>query len=154
MKSRVLARQTGTIGLAMLIAMGWAGAGAAAAAPETGDGTGDSAVTRVEMTLRQPEVAKVGRNRFKVVVEDAFGQPLQHAEVSLTLYRRGVPGSKGYIEYPVQTKVELAPGEQAGVYEAVGPIVAAGLWDVKMQVKPRGARGKKISATTKIWADH
>ena len=110
---------------------------------------GDSAVTRVEMSLRQPEVAKVGRNRFKVVVEDAAGQPLQDAEVWLTLYRRGVPGSKGYIEYPVQTKVELEPGEQAGVYEAIGPIVASGLWDVKMQVKPRGAGSKKISTTTK-----
>jgi hypothetical protein len=149
MMSRAIAREAGTIGLAMMIAMGWAGAGAPAAAEGR-----DSAVTRVEMSLRQPEVAKVGRNRFKVVVEDATGQPLQHAEVWLTLYRRGVPGSKGYIEYPVQTKVELAPGEQAGVYEAVGPIVAAGLWDVKMQVKPRGAGSRKIVTTTKIWADH
>jgi YtkA-like protein len=146
---RAFARGTGTIGLGVLIATGWAVAMAPAAAA-----AGDSAVTRLEMSLRQPEVAKVGRNRFKVVVEDASGQPLQDAEVWLTLYRRGVPGSKGYIEHPVQTKVELAPGEEAGVYEAVGPIVAAGLWDVKMQVKPRGARGKKISATTKIWADH
>lgn len=147
MMSRGLARRTGTIGLALLLATGWAGAGAAAAESE------DSAVTRVEMSLRQPEVPKVGRNRFKVVVEDAHGQPLQNAEVWLTLYRRGVPGSKGYIEHPVQTKVELAPGEEAGVYEAIGPIVASGLWQVKMQVKPRGAGSKKITTTTKIWAD-
>jgi hypothetical protein len=151
MKSRAFTRQAATIGLAMLIAMGWAGgvAPAAAAAAESGD----SALTRVEVSLQQPEVPKVGRNRFKVVVEDAHGQPLQDAEVWLTLYRRGVPGSKGYIEYPVQTKVELVPGEQAGVYEAVGPIVASGLWQVKMQVKPRGTGSKKITATTKIWAD-
>jgi YtkA-like len=148
MMSRVFWRETGTIGLAMLIAMGWAGAVAPAAAE-----AGDSALTRVEMSLRQPEVAKVGRNRFKVVVEDASGQPLQDAEVWLTLYRRGVPGSKGYIEYPVQTKVELVEGEQAGTYEAVGPIVASGMWDVKMQVKPRGAGSRKIVTTTKIWAD-
>jgi hypothetical protein len=145
---RAFTRGAGTIGLGLVIAMGWA-CGAARAAAEAGD----SAVTRVEMSLRQPEVPKVGRNRFKVVVEDAAGQPLQDAEVSLTLYRRGVPGSKGYIEHPVQTKVELQPGEQAGVYEAVGPIVAPGLWDVKMQVKPRGAGSKKIVRRTKIWAD-
>jgi hypothetical protein len=147
MMSRVFARRAGTIGLSMLIAMGWAEVVAPAAA------AGDSAVTRVEMSLRQPEVAKVGRNRFKVVVEDAAGQPLQDAEVWLTLYRRGVPGSKGYIEHPVQTKMTLAPGEEAGVYEAVGPIVLSGLWDVKMQVRPRGAASRKISVTTKIWAD-
>jgi hypothetical protein len=148
MMLRVFARGTGTIGASLLIALAWAvPASPAAAAAE------DSAVIGIGMSLRQPEVAKVGRNRFKVVVEDAAGQPLQDAEVWLTLYRRGIPGSKGYIEYPVQTKVQLAPGEVAGVYEAVGPIVASGLWDVKMQVKPRGAGSKKISTTTKIWAD-
>jgi hypothetical protein len=143
---RVFARGAGTIGLGML---GWAGAEAPTSAEAE-----DSAVTRVEISLRQPEVPKVGRNRFKVVVEDAAGQPLRGAEVLVTLYRRGLPGSKGYIEHPVQTKVRLAPGELAGVYEAVGPIVAAGLWDVKMQVKPRGAGSRRISATTRIWADH
>jgi hypothetical protein len=149
MMSRAFARRTGTIGLGLLVAMGLAVAGVPAPAE-----AGDSALTRVELSLRQPEVAKVGKNRFKVVVEDAHGQPLQDAEVWLTLRRRGVPGSKGYIEHPIQTKVTLEPGEQAGVYEAVGPIVASGLWDVKMQVKPRGGRGKKITATTRIWADH
>jgi hypothetical protein len=144
---RALARGAGTIGLGML---GWAGVEAPTSAEEERDG----AVTRVEISLRQPEVPKVGRNRFKVVVENGAGQPLRDAEVSLTLYRPGLPGSKGYIEHPVQTKVKLAPGEQAGVYEGVGPIVAAGLWDVKMHVKPRGAGSRKISATTKIWADH
>jgi hypothetical protein len=144
------------IGASMLIALGWA-ASAAPAAAASGSGSGsrseDSAVTRVEMSLRQPEVAKVGKNRFRVVVEDATGQPLQDAEVWVTLYRRGVPGSKGYIEYPMQTKVHLEPGEVAGVYEAFGPIVSSGLWDVKMQVKPRGAGSRKIETTTKIWAD-
>jgi YtkA-like len=148
---RAFTRGTATIGRGLLIAMAWAGEAAPAAG--AGADAGDSAVTRVEISLRQPEVPKVGRNRFKVVVEDAAGQPLRDAEVWLTLYRRGVPGSKGYIEHPVQTKVELQPGEQAGVYEAVGPIIASGLWDVKMQVKPRGARSKKIVRTTKIWAD-
>jgi hypothetical protein len=141
---RAFAQGIGSIGVAILIEAGWAPHAAAA---------GDSAATRIQMSLLQPEVAKVGRNRFKVVVEDHAGQPLQEAEVWLTLYRRGVPGSKGYIEHPIRTRVELAPGEKAGTYEAVGPILAPGLWDVKMQVKPRGAGGKKISATTKIWAD-
>jgi hypothetical protein len=148
MMPRALTRRAGTIGLAMLLAMGCAGK----VGPNVAGG-GNSAVSGVEMSLREPEVARVGRNRFKVVVEDAHGQPLQDATVWLTLYRPGVPGSKGYIEHPIQTKVELAPGEQAGVYEAVGPIVAAGTWDVKMQVKPRG-RGRPVSATTKLWADH
>jgi hypothetical protein len=152
MMLQALERGAGTVRLGVLIAMGWAAPEAPASA--AGAGGRDSAATRVEISLRQPEVAKVGKNRFKVVVEDAAGQPLRGAEVWLTLYRRGVPGSKGYIEHPVQTKVELAPGEQAGVYEAVGPIVAAGLWDVKMQVKPRGAGSRKISTTTRIWADH
>jgi hypothetical protein len=149
MMLQALARGTGTIRLGMLMAMGWAGAEAPAAAERR-----DSAVTRVEISLRQPEVPKVGRNRFKVMVEDAAGQPLKDAEVRITLYRRGVPGSKGYIEHPVQTKVKLAPGEEAGVYEAIAPIVAAGLWDVKMQVTPRGAGSRKIVSRTKIWADH
>jgi hypothetical protein len=143
---------TGMVGTGMLILLGWAESAAPKAASSEG-GSGDGAVTRVEMSLRQPEVPKVGRNRFKVVVEDAFGQPLRDAEVSLTLYRRGVPGSKGYIEHPVQTKVRLEPGEVPGTYEAVGPIVLSGLWDVKMQVTPRGAGGRKSSTTIKIWAD-
>jgi hypothetical protein len=144
---RVFRQGTGVIGASMLIALGWAiGASPAAA-------SGDSAVTRLEMSLRQPEVAKVGRNRFKVVVEDAYGQPLKDAEVSITLYRRGVPGSKGYIEHPVRTKLRLKPGEEAGVYETIGPLVASGLWDVKMEVKPRGDHSRTIESTTKIWAD-
>jgi hypothetical protein len=137
------ARGTRMLGLTLLLALVWA-------VPST---AADSALARVDVKLHQPEVPKVGRNRFKVVVEDGYGQPLQDAEVSLTLYRRGVPGSKGYIQHPVQTKVRLTPGEVAGVYEADGPIVASGLWDVKMQVKPRGAKTKKITRTTKIWAD-
>jgi hypothetical protein len=103
MMPRALTR-AGTIGLAMLLAMGCAGKGAPTVA-----GGGNRAVSRLEVSLREPEVAKVGRNRFKVVVEDAHGQPLQDAKVWLTLYRPGVPGSKGYIEHPIQTKVELAP---------------------------------------------
>jgi hypothetical protein len=149
MMPRRLTRQAGTIGLAMLLGMGCAGKLAPAGAD-----SGNGALSRLEMSLREPEVAKVGRNRFQVVVADGFGQPLRGAEVSLTLYRRGIPGSKGYIEHPVQTKVALTPGEQPGVYEAVGPIVAAGAWDVKMQVKPSGGRGRQITSTTKIWADH
>jgi len=151
MMLQAFSRGTATVGRGLLIAMAWA----AEAAPAAGSAAeaGDSA-SRVEISLRQPEVAKVGRNRFQVVVEDAFGQPLRDAEVSLRLYRRGVPGSKGYIEHPVRTKVELAEGEQAGVYEAIGPIVAAGPWEVKMQVTPRGAGRKKIVSTTRIWADH
>ena len=149
---QAFSRGTATIGRGLLIAMAWA----AEAAPAAGSAAeaGDSAATRVEISLRQPEVAKVGRNRFQVVVADAFGQPLRDAEVSLRLYRRGVPGSKGYIEHPVRTKVKLEPGEQAGVYEAVGPIVAAGLWEVKMHVTPRGAGSRKIVSTTRIWAGH
>ena len=145
---RTFARGAGMISTGMLIALAWAVPVAPAAAA-----SGDSAVTHVGMSLRQPELAKVGRNRFKVVVEDAAGQPLQDAEVWVTLYRRGVPGSKGYIEHPVQTTVHLAPGEVAGVYEAMGPILASGVWDVKMQVKPRGAGSKTSSSKTKIWAD-
>jgi hypothetical protein len=145
---QAFSRGTATIGRGLLIAMAWAAEAVPAAAE-----AGDSAATRVEISLRQPEVPKVGRNRFQVVVADAFGQPLRDAEVSLRLYRRGVPGSKGYIEHPVRTKVELEAGEQAGVYEAIGPIVAAGLWEVKMQVKPRGA-GRKVVSTTRIWAGH
>lgn len=150
---RAISRGAGTLRMGILVAMGWAGVETLAAAAAAGAGAGDSAATRLEVSLRQPEVARVGKNRFKVVVEDAYGQPLRDAEVWLTLHRRGVSGSKGYIEHPIQTKVTLAPGEQPGHYEAVGPIVASGLWHVKMQVKPRGAKSKKITRTTKIWAD-
>jgi hypothetical protein len=111
---------------------------------------GDLVKPWVDMTLNEPEDARVGRNRFAVTLRDGAGEPLRGAEVSVTLYRPAIFGPKGPIQDVLRTKVRLTPGERAGNYEGVGTIPGAGTWDVTVHVKRQGADLHR--SVGRVWA--
>jgi hypothetical protein len=104
----------------------------------------------VDIALSQPEVPRVGTNRFEVKLRDGAGEPVRDAEVSVTLYRRALFGPKGPIQDVLRANVRLTPGERAGSYEGVGNIPGAGAWDVTVHVKRQGADVKR--AVGRVWA--
>ena len=105
----------------------------------------------VTVALREPDVLRAGkRNRIAVTLERAAGAPVSGADVRLTLYKPGISGPKGFLEYPVQTTVRLQEGARSGVYEGIGVVPAPGMWQVTVAVKLHG--DQIAGTTTKRWA--
>lgn len=111
------------------------------------------AKTAPEMTiaLREPEVPRARKsNRFVVTLENSGGGPVSDADVRVTLHNAGVPGPKGFFEYPMQTTVRLHEGERPGTYEGIGAIPRRGTWHVTVAANQHGHRVARETMT--LWA--
>jgi RND family efflux transporter MFP subunit len=52
--------------------------------PEAGEGP--AATQKLSVEIREPKEAKVGKNTLRLTVKDAFGNPVEDAEVEVTLF--------------------------------------------------------------------
>jgi len=96
-----------------------------------------AAATELAIAFRpQPDPPRTGDNRFEVSVQDASGQPVSGATVSVTLFMPAMPT----MNMPaMQSDAKLAH-EGGGVYRGMGQILMAGRWDVTVNVDRGGRR--------------
>jgi hypothetical protein len=82
----------------------------------------------------KPSPLGLGQNLFEVVVEDAKGQPVTNADVSLLLVMPADPKTK-HPEMRTEGKLNNAGG---GKYNGIAIVSMAGDWDVTVTARSRG----------------
>lgn len=96
------------------------------------EGRGITAAQQVSVEIREPKEAKVGKNAFRVLVREASGNPVEDAEVEVTLFMPQM-GSMP----PMSSKATLkhqGKGEYAGTIE----IPMAWTWQATVTVRKGG----------------
>ena len=100
---------------------------------------------RLTLTTR-PSPLGLGQNLFEVTVQDAKGQPVTGAEVSLLLVMPADPKTK-HPEMRTQGQLNNAGG---GKYNGIAIVTMAGAWDVTVKAtqkgKPIGQRTTRMTA--------
>lgn len=102
-----------------------AGASAPAAAPQ------------LDIAFRaQPDPPRTGDNTFEVRVNDASGQPVTDADVSVQLFMPAMPT----MNMPAMRNEAKLTHAGQGVYRGRGQVMTAGRWDVTVTVSRGGQR--------------
>jgi len=105
------------------------------APPAQAVGAGPSA--RIDITFRaQPDPPRTGENTFEVVVRDSGGQPVNDADVSVTFFMAAMPA----MNMPAMRSSAKLPPAGGGIYRGSGQVIAAGRWDVTVDVSRAGQR--------------
>ena len=99
------------------------------APPEPGEA---AAAQKLSVEIRQPKEAKVGRNTLVLVVRDATGQPIEGADVEVTLFMPQM-GSMP----PMSAKAVLKHQGQ-GQYSGAIDVPMAWTWQTTVMVKKDG----------------
>jgi Cu(I)/Ag(I) efflux system membrane fusion protein len=86
---------------------------------------------KLQIELLEPKIAKVGKNRIRVRVLDAFGNPIVDAEVEVTFFM-----SMGSMP-PMMSRAILSHGG-GGEYSGEAEIQMAGGWQTTVSVKRAG----------------
>jgi mono/diheme cytochrome c family protein len=107
-------------------------------------------LAQTAMTLTAtPNPLGLGQNRFDVTIRDANGQPINNAEVALSLVMPADPKTK-HPEMRTEGKLNSAGG---GKYTGVAMVTMAGNWQVTVTAtqngKPLGQTSTSLAAQTK-----
>lgn len=95
--------------------------------------SGQTGVATLTLTTR-PSPLGLGQNLFEVVVEDAKGQPVTNADVSLLLVMPADPKTK-HPEMRTEGKLNNVGG---GKYNGIAIVSMAGDWDVTVTARQNG----------------
>ena len=99
---------------------------------------------RLALTTR-PSPLGLGQNFFEVTVQDAKGQPVANAEVSLLLVMPADPKTK-HPEMRTQGQLNNVGG---GKYNGIAIVTMAGAWDVTVSAMQKGKQiGQRTTRMT------
>ena len=82
--------------------------------------------------LKQPSVAKTGKNAFEVIVKDANGKPINDADVSILLV---MPKAHAMAEMRHELQLQAVGN---GMYAGSSELTMPGKWKVTVMAKKHG----------------
>lgn len=104
-------------------------------APQSGQAPAGGGAAALDITFRsEPHPPRSGETLFEVAVQDAKGQPVTDADVSVQLFMPAMPT----MNMPAMRNEAKLPHVGGGVYRGPGQVMMAGRWDVTVTVSKGG----------------